>query len=139
MKGTDSLDPKVKEGETQTKETETTEIQIPVDKIMSDKLTQTNKLEKKESGVSTKEIDKGGGGFSLENEINKIKIPIPLVELAKNHVYRKKMTKEIGFLELESQSDVIKLEDDKPNITFGPHFEGARDIVAPFDYCITAC
>jgi hypothetical protein len=42
------------------------------------------------------------------------------------------MTKEIGFLEIEIQSDVINLEDDKPNITFGPHFEGARDIVSPF-------
>ena len=77
-------------------------------------------------------MDKGGGGFSLENEINKIKIPIPLVELVKNPVYRKQMTKAIGFSELESHFDVINLEDDKPNITFGPHFEGARDTVAPF-------
>jgi hypothetical protein len=38
----------------------------------------------------------------------------------------------IGFLDLESPSDVINLEYDKPNITFGPHFEGARDTVAPF-------
>ena len=38
----------------------------------------------------------------------------------------------INFSDLESQSDVINLEDDKPNITFGPHFEGTRDIVAPF-------
>jgi len=27
---------------------------------------------------------------------------------------------------------MINLEDDKHNITFGPHFEGARDTVAPF-------
>jgi hypothetical protein len=82
-KGTDSLDPKVKQGETQTKETETVEIQIPVDKLMSDKSAQTNKLEKKEYGVSTKEIDKGGGGFSLKNEINKIKIPNPSSRIRK--------------------------------------------------------
>jgi hypothetical protein len=31
-----------------------------------------------------------------------------------------------------SQDDVINLEDDKPNIIFGPHFEGARDTIAPF-------
>jgi len=24
------------------------------------------------------------------------------------------------------------VEDDKPNITFGPHFEGAKDTIAPF-------
>jgi hypothetical protein len=131
MKGADSLDPKVKEVETQTKETKTIETHIPVDKLTGDKSEQTNKLEKKESGVSTKETDKGGG-FNLENEINKIKIPIPLVELAKNLVYRKQMNKVIGFSELESHSDVINLEDDNPNITFGPHFEGARDTPTPF-------
>jgi hypothetical protein len=38
----------------------------------------------------------------------------------------------IGCSDQESQSDEINLEDDKPNITFGPHFEGARDTVAPF-------
>jgi hypothetical protein len=62
------------------------------------------------------------GAFSFENELNKIKIPIPLVELAKNLVYRKQITKMIGVSELESHSDVINLEDDRPNITFGPHF-----------------
>ena len=77
-------------------------------------------------------MNKGNGGFSFENEINKIKIPIPLVELVKNHVYRKQITKMIGFSDLESHSDVIKFEYDMSNITFGPHFEGARDNVTPF-------
>jgi hypothetical protein len=78
------------------------------------------------------EIDKTVGIFNLENEINKIKIPIPLVELAKNLIYRKQIAKMIKFSENESQADVINLEDEKPNIIFGPHFEGAKDIVAPF-------
>jgi hypothetical protein len=72
------------------------------------------------------------GAFIFENEINKINIPIPLVELAKNLVYQKQITKAMGVSELESQSDVLNLEDDKPNITFGPHFEGAKDTIAPF-------
>jgi hypothetical protein len=38
----------------------------------------------------------------------------------------------IGVSKLESQSDILNLEDDNPKITFGPHFEGAKDIVAPF-------
>ena len=32
---------------------------------------------------------------------------------------------------------MINLEHDKPNIIFGPHFEGARDIVAPFYITLT--
>jgi hypothetical protein len=38
----------------------------------------------------------------------------------------------MGVSEQESQSDVLNLEDDKPSITFGPHFEGAKDTIAPF-------
>jgi hypothetical protein len=122
----------VKEVETQIKEIKTAETHTPVNKLTGNKLAQTNKLEKKESEVSTRETGKGSGGFSLENEINRIKIPIPLDELAKNLVYRKQITKVIGCSYLESQSDVINLKYDKPNITFGPHFEGARDTVTPF-------
>jgi hypothetical protein len=83
------------------------------------------------------EIDKTIESFNLENEINKIKIPIPLLELAKNLIYRKQIAKMINFSENESQADVINLEDEKPNIIFGPHFEGAKDTVAPFYITLT--
>ena len=55
-----------------------------------------------------------------------------MLELAKKPVYRKQITKMIVVSELEGQSDVINLEDDRPNITFGPHFEGSKDNIAPF-------
>ena len=95
--------------ETKTQETEATNTNTPLTKIMSNKVFQTNKLEKKESEVSTRETDKGSGSFSLENEINKIKIPIPMVKLAKNPMYRKQITKMIGFSDPESHFDVINL------------------------------
>ena len=79
-----------------------------------------------------KETDKVSGAFSFENKINKIKIPIPQVELAKNPVYWKQITKVMGVSKQESQFDILNLEDDKTNITFGPHFEGAKDTVSPF-------
>jgi hypothetical protein len=88
-KGTDLLDPKTKEVETQTREIKMVDTQTPVIKITSNKSAHTNKLEKKELEVLTRETDKGGGGFSVENEINRIKIHIMLVELAKNPTYRK--------------------------------------------------
>jgi hypothetical protein len=43
----------------------------------------------------------------------------------------------ISFLEDEIQANVINLEDDKSNIVFGPHFEGAKDIVSPFYIMLT--
>jgi hypothetical protein len=68
----------------------------------------------------------------MENEINKIKIPMPLVELAKNLMYRKQIAKMINFSDVKSHVDTINLEDDRPNIMFGPHIENAKDPVAPF-------
>jgi hypothetical protein len=75
--------------EPQAQGTETANKITPSTRTMSNKAVQTNKSESKDLEVSTKEADKVNGTFSFENEINKIKIPIPLVELAKNLVYRK--------------------------------------------------
>jgi hypothetical protein len=122
----------VEKVETQAQGTETVNKITSSTRAMSNKAVQTNKSKRKDSKVSTKEIDKVIGAFSFENKINKIKIPIPLVELAKKLVYRKQITKAMGVSELEIQSDVLNLEDEKPNITFGPHFEGAKDIISPF-------
>jgi hypothetical protein len=113
------------------------EIPMAETKIVETKASQINKPEKKEIEIQTREVDKTTRNFSLENEINKIKIPVPLVELAKNPIYRKQIAKMINFSDNESQADVINLEDDKPNIIFGPHFEGARDTVAPFYITLT--
>jgi hypothetical protein len=77
----------VEKVETKTQETEAANTNIPLTKIMSNKVVQTNKLENKDSKVPTREIDKVSGVFIFKNEINKIKIPIPLVELVKNPVY----------------------------------------------------
>jgi hypothetical protein len=108
--------------------------QVPVSETKS---TPQRKAEKKGIEAPNIESEKALGNFSLENEINKIKIPIPLVELAKNPIYRKQIAKMISFSEDESQDNVINLEDDKPNIVFGPHFEGVRDTVAPFYITLT--
>jgi hypothetical protein len=98
-------------------------IQTPV---KENKVTPQRKNEKKVMEAPHIENDKAIGNFNLENEISKIKIPIPLVELAKNPVYRKQIAKMINFSEKESQADTINLEDDKPIISFGPHVEGKK-------------
>jgi hypothetical protein len=70
--------------------------------IKENKVTSQRKIEKKGMEAPNTENDKALGNFNLENEINKIKIPIPLVELAKNPVYRKQIAKMINFSEDES-------------------------------------
>jgi hypothetical protein len=73
----------------------------------------------------------------MENEINKIKIHVPVVELEKNPTYRKKIAKMINFSDTESNANVINLEYDKPTIMFGPHIENDKYFFAPFYITLT--
>jgi hypothetical protein len=132
VKMTKTQESGVKKAETQTKETGPIDKVTSATKVASDKVIQTNRSEEKSSELLIKETNKTNTSYNFENELNKIKISIPLVELAKNPTYRKKIAKVMGVYEPESHSDVINLEDDRPNITFGPHFEGFKDNVAPF-------
>jgi pectate lyase len=109
-------------------------INTPVTEMKS---LQPKKEERKGLETQTVETDKNIGSFNLDNEINKIKIPIPLIELAKNLIYRKQIAKMTSFSENESQDDAINLEDDKTNIIFDPHFKCARDAIAPFYITLT--
>jgi hypothetical protein len=57
---------------------------------------------------------------------------MPLVELARSPIYKKKITKEINFSNAESQDDVINLQNEKPTFMFGPHIENSKNYVSPF-------
>ena len=50
-------------------------------------------MEKKEAEVQTKELEKIVSTFNMENQLNKIKIPLPLTKLTKNPVYKKQISK----------------------------------------------
>jgi hypothetical protein len=65
--------------------------------------------ENKEAEVQTEEIEKSIGTFNLGNELNKTNILIPLVELARNPIYKKQIAKEIHFSDVECQDDAINL------------------------------
>jgi ribonuclease HI len=113
-----------------------TPVNIP-NPVKEKRVTPQPKNDKKIMEVPQIENEKVIGNFNLENEISKIKIPIPLVELAKNPIYRKQIAKMINFSDKESQADSINLEDDRPIISFGPHVEGPKDTVAPFYITLT--
>ena len=59
--------------------------------------------------------------FSLEQEISKIKIFVPLTELATQNVYRIQILK---ALNIEDHNDIVNLNDDQPELIFGPKIEG---------------
>jgi hypothetical protein len=57
---------------------------------------------------------------------------MPLVELAKNPIYKKQFAKMINCFDDEGHADVINLQDEIPTIMFGPHIKNTKDYVAPF-------
>ena len=69
--------------------------------------------------------------FSLEQEIAKIKIRVPLTELAAQNVYRSQILKAFN---IEENNDIVNLNDDQLELIFGPKIEGRyqKGPVPPF-------
>jgi ribonuclease HI len=83
--------------------------------------------------VSAPEADKFSSPFSLEHEISKIKIPIPLTELVKTNSYRSHILKWLQPSSVvDPVTDVINLQDEKPTIVLGPIVEERDDSTPPF-------
>lgn len=62
-------------------------------------------------------LSKSPSPFNLESEIAKIKILVPLTELATQDAYKGQILK---TLNLGENSDTVNLSDDQPALLFGP-------------------
>ena len=68
--------------------------------------------------------------FSIEGEIAKIKIAIPLTEPVTQDVYRSQVLK---ALNIGNDTDTLNFTNDKPELLFGPEVEGKfQEVVLPF-------
>jgi hypothetical protein len=69
--------------------------------------------------------------FDLETEIGKLKIAIPLSELAKHDIYKQQIKKS---LQLTSNKDDVNVLDDTPELLFGPEVDGKTVVtgILPF-------
>jgi hypothetical protein len=78
----------------------------------------------------TKEILKPSSSFSFENEIQKINIPVPFLELIKNEEFKKYLSKMLQPESSPNATDSINLQDEKPTVILGPLIEHI-DISSP--------
>ena len=80
--------------------------------------------------TAVKEVDKVTT-FNLENEIAKLKVSIPLIELVKNNHYKDQVSK---MLPIDPLSNMVNVEDDHPEFIFGPAIDGklGESEVSPF-------
>eukprot|EP00253_Pinus_taeda_P028367 PITA_28367 len=69
--------------------------------------------------------------FDLEAEIGKLKIAIPLSELAKHDIYKQQIKKS---LQLTRNKDNVNVLDDTPELLFGPEVDGKTAVtgILPF-------
>ena len=79
-----------------------------------------NTLEKEKSATANAKIPLEKP-FNLEVEIEKLKISIPLSELAKHDVYRQQIQKSLQMPEVKDSVNVL---DDTPELLFGPKVNG---------------
>jgi hypothetical protein len=80
----------------------------------------------------TKEILKPSPSFSFENEIQKIKIPVPFLELIKNEDFRKYLSKMLQPKSSPNAIYSINLQNGKPTVILGPLMEDRDDSSPPF-------
>jgi ribonuclease HI len=82
--------------------------------------------------ISDKTADKTPYSFNFEAELQKIKIPIPLVELMKNDMFKRDILKTLDPQSVSHSADILNIYDDKPTITLGPMVEDRDESCPPF-------
>jgi hypothetical protein len=79
-----------------------------------------------------KYILKSPYSFRFENEIHKIKIPIPLLELIENEEFKRYISKMMQPEPTSHSIDSVNLQDEKPTVILGPLVEDRDDSSPPF-------
>ena len=88
---------------------------------MPEKDKNTDKTEDKENPTFRNLRTQTEKPFNLEAEVGKLKIVVPLSELAKHDVYRSQINKSLKITDTE---DSVNLFDDRPKLLFGPEVDG---------------
>jgi hypothetical protein len=82
--------------------------------------------------TSDKTTDKAPYSFNFEAKLQKIKIPIPLVELMKNDMFKRDILRTLDPQSVSHSADILNIYDDKPTITLGPMVEDRDESCPPF-------
>ena len=80
-----------------------------------------------------REIPNPPSSFSFEHEIQKIRIPVPLLELVKNEDFKSSLSKLLLSETPQLATDSVNLQDEKPTVILGPMVE-YKDESSPHFY-----
>jgi hypothetical protein len=79
-----------------------------------------------------REIPKPTSSFNFEHEIQKIRIPVPLIELIKHEEFKKRFSELLKSEASGPPSDSINLQYERPTVVLGPMVEDIDDSSPPF-------
>jgi hypothetical protein len=82
--------------------------------------------------LEVKDILKYPSSFSFESEIQKIKIPVPFLELIKNEEFKRYLSKMLQTEPSSNSTVPIKLQYEKPSVILGPLVEDRDESSPPF-------
>jgi len=82
--------------------------------------------------LEMKEILKPPSSFNFENEFQKIKIPVPFLELVKNEDFKRYLSKVLQPENSSYSTDPVNLQYEKLDVILGPLVEDKDDSSPPF-------
>ena len=97
-----------------------------VNKEVENKTEKTKEMKQ----MAPMDVEKFTSIFNMQNELSKSKIYVPFNELLRNNEYRDMITIMVKG-QGESQSDILKLTNDNPTISFGTKVENIDDEEVP--------
>ena len=75
--------------------------------------------DKQNKVIEVEEVNKSMQNFNLENELCKIKPPMPFTKLIKNPSYKNSVLKMIGSANSQVPSDTVNLQEENPKFFIG--------------------
>jgi len=82
-------------------------------------------------------LDKSPSPFSFQSEIQKLRIPMPLIELVKNEFYKRSILEALEPKAIQASNDCVNLQDDKPAIILSPMIENSDENSPTFYVSLT--
>jgi len=81
----------------------------------------------KASAIEVRGLDKSPSSFSFKSEIQKLRIPMPLIEPVKNESFKKSILEAPEPNAIQASSDYVNLQYDQPTVILSPMIENCED------------
>jgi len=82
-------------------------------------------------------LDKSPSPFSFESKIQKLRIPMPLIELVKNESFKRSILEALEPKAIQASTNYVNLQDDKLGVILSPMIENCEDSSPSFYVSLT--